>query len=153
MTRTMLTKNFTLEELCASDRAVRMGIDNTVPDELRGNIQRLADTLQEIRDKVLDGKPIHVNSGYRSPKLNALIGGSSKTSAHMQALAADFTCPEFGAPLEVCRAIAKSGIAFDQIIFEGTWCHISVDPKLRNMLLTATFGDGKPTYREGLLAG
>src|SRR5262249_11829670 len=64
-------------------------------------------------------------SGYRSPRLNQMAGGS-KNSMHIQGLAADILCPAFGPPLEVCRAIAGSGIGTYQIINEfGAWCHVA----------------------------
>jgi hypothetical protein len=44
----------------------------------------------------------------------------------MQGLAADILCPAFGPPLEVCRAIATSGIGTDQVIHEfGRWRHVA----------------------------
>ena len=49
-------------------------------------------------------KPVLISSGYRSPKLNKAIGGSS-TSAHMSGLAADFSCPGFGTPLAICKEL------------------------------------------------
>ena len=45
---------------------------------------------------------------------------------HMRGLAADILCPQFGLPLEVCRAIVAAGIVTDQIIHEfGRWCHVA----------------------------
>jgi hypothetical protein len=43
-----------------------------------------------------------------------------------------------------------SGIAFDQIILEGSWVHVSFDPRLRGQVLTATFNAGTPTYTNGV---
>jgi len=87
----------------------------------------------------LRNNAIHVTSGYRSPRLNQMVGGS-KNSMHTQGLAADILCPAFGPPLAVCRAIATSGIPAHQIIHEfGRWCHVGFAPEghaARNELLT-----------------
>jgi putative chitinase len=48
----------------------------------------------------------------------------------------DFNCYGFGDALAVCRAVAESGLAFDQLIEEGSWVHISFDPRLRHQVLT-----------------
>lgn len=119
-----LTEHFSLEELTASETAARKEIDNTPGPDIMPHLQVLAQGLEEIR-KALRNLPIHINSGYRSPALNAAIGGSGK-SAHMQGLAADIVCPQFGTPLDVCRAIEAAGLATDQIIHEyGRWCHVA----------------------------
>ena len=96
------------------------------------------------------GHPIKVNSAYRSPKVNAAVGGVSN-SAHALGWAVDFTCAEFGSPFEVCQAIAKSGIAFDQLIHERrVWCHLSFEPRNRRQLLTLPVSGSK--YLKGLIA-
>lgn len=142
-----LSENFTLEELTASEVALRKGIDNTPDAEIIAHLTELATGLEEVRR--LLGVPMHINSGYRSPKVNIAVGGSA-TSAHCDGYAADFVAPQFGTPVEVCRAIRDSGIKFDQIIFEGTWTHLSFDPKMRQRVLTAHFSGGKATYTAGI---
>jgi len=66
---------------------------------------------------------------------------------HTLGLAADILCPAFGAPLEVCRAIARSGILIDQLIHEfGKWCHVGFAPDgqaARNELLTIATGSSR----------
>ena len=135
-----LTEHFSLEELIASEVAARRGIDNAPPDELAPNLRALAEGLERVRS-ILGSKPIHVNSGYRCPQLNEIVGGA-RNSLHMRALAADILCPQFGAPLEVCRAIAASGLEVDQIIHEfGRWCHVAFPAPgspARKQLLTIT---------------
>ena len=121
---TRLTPHFTLEELCFSQEAVRAGIDNTPSPEVVANLLRLAKMLEKVR--ALLKKPIHISSGYRSPTLNARIGGSTK-SAHMDGRAADFICPEFGTPYVVAKKIAAARLGYDQMIHEyGRWVHIAV---------------------------
>jgi zinc D-Ala-D-Ala carboxypeptidase len=120
-----LSAHFTLEELTFSQTAARQGIDNIPSPAIIENLKRIAATMEEVRS-LMGGKAIHVNSGYRGPALNTYIGGS-KTSAHMKGLAVDFIAPGFGSVLEIARAIAASGIVFDQLIYEyGTWVHIGL---------------------------
>ena len=143
MGSTNLSNSFTLEQLTFSETAVRKGLDNTPSPEQEANLVELAQALERVQ--LLLGFPLSIHSAYRSPKVNAAVGGSA-TSAHMEGYAADFTCPSFGTPLEVCKAIAASDLSFDQLIQEGTWAHLSIDPRMRRELLTATFSGGKATY-------
>ena len=137
-----LSSSFTLEQFTFSETAIRKGLDNTPNDEQLANLTDLAQALERVQQLL---GPLHISSAFRSPKVNAAVGGSS-TSAHMEGYAADFTCPSFGTPLEVCKAIAASDLSFDQLIQEGTWAHLSIDPRMRRELLTATFSGGKATY-------
>ena len=119
-----LSQHFSLEELIASEVAARAGIDNTPGPEILSNLRELAKGLELVRHALSD-LPIHINSGFRCLALNKRVGGASN-SAHLSGLAADIVCPQFGAPIDVCRAIASSHIATDQIIHEfGTWCHVA----------------------------
>lgn len=149
-----LTDHFSLAEMCASDNAVRFGIDNTAGPVIQKNLLRTSQTLELVRT-VLGAKAIRINSGYRCDALNKKVGGST-TSAHSFGLAADFVCPDFGSPLTICRKIVASSIAFDQLIWEGTWVHIGLAAegvKPRMQVLTAHFSTGKPTtYTVGLPA-
>lgn len=147
-----LSPNFYLAELTVSDTAERYGISNA-PDTLAlQNLFKLAALLEEVR-AALGNKAVLVSSGYRGPEVNAKVGGS-KTSDHMRGEAADFRAPGFGSPLEVCRAIAKSGIKFGQLIWEGTWVHLSLpDGSARDgEVLTAKFTKGRASYSKGLPA-
>ena len=141
-----LTTHFDLAEFTLSETAARRGIDNDPPPDIVVNLLALASTLERIRERL--GHPIIITSGYRSPVLNAAVGGSPN-SAHMQGWAADLTCPGFGPPLLVCRAIASMpGLRFDQCIHEfGRWCHLSVDPRFRLQTLTID----RRGVRQGLL--
>src|SRR5437870_9752471 len=124
----MLSEHFSLEELPASEVAARRGIDTTPSAASMRNLLRLAAGLELVR-AARGNNPIHVTSGYRSPRLNQMVGGA-KNSMHTQGLAADILCPAFGPPLEVCRAIAASGIPVHQIIHEfGRWCHVAFAPE------------------------
>lgn len=126
-----LTEHFTLAELTAT----RTGLPNVPGDVEASKLVRVAEMLEVIRAHF--GRPIAVHSGYRSPKVNAAIGGS-KTSQHMRAEAADFHVD--GVPLvEVFDWIRKeSGIAFGQLLLEGadpknpTWIHLSLGAPYRD---------------------
>ena len=143
-----MTDHFSLNELTASQEATRHGINNTPSGKPLENLRMLAALLEQVRE-LLGGHSIRISSGYRSLALNRHIG-SNDTSAHVRGYAADFTCPSFGTPLEVAKKIAGSNLKFDQMIYEGTWIHISCDPKNRRQLLTASFKGGKAFYKEGI---
>jgi zinc D-Ala-D-Ala carboxypeptidase len=119
-----LTPHFTLDELTASESAERNGWDNTPNDAELENLKRLADMLEQVK-VVLGGKPIMINSAFRSKKVNDAVG-SKDTSQHRIGCAADLRVPGM-TPDEVVRKVIASGINFDQIIREfDRWTHISV---------------------------
>ena len=145
----MLTEHFSLEQLTASGIALRRGIPNVPNDEQIQHLTLLAQTLEQLRSLL---GPIHIDSAFRSPEVNAAVGGSAH-SAHLEGYACDFTVPGFGTPLEVCEAIQSSGIPYDQLIQEGGergWTHLSVAPSMRQETLTAHFEGGKVSYTTGL---
>jgi hypothetical protein len=126
-----------LEELaCTQHRE----FDNTPPPEVVGTLRTTAARMEEIR-RLLGERVITVSSGYRCRALNRAVGGA-RTSAHLTGHAVDFNCHGFGDALTVCRAIAASDITFDQLIEEGTWVHVSFDPRLRRQVLTRRAGGG-----------
>ncbi|HET6970820.1 MAG TPA: D-Ala-D-Ala carboxypeptidase family metallohydrolase [Phenylobacterium sp.] len=139
---TRLTAHFALEELaCTQHRE----IDNWPPPDVVGTLRTIAARMEEVR-RLLGDRVISVSSAYRCAELNRAVGGA-KTSAHLTGHAVDFNCYGFGGPEAVCRAIAQSGLAFDQLIQEGTWTHISFDPRMRRQVLTKRAGGG---YELGL---
>jgi hypothetical protein len=144
----MLSTHFSLDEFTASQEATRQGIKNTPSAAVVENLRMLAALLEQIRT-LLGDRSIHISSGYRSLALNRYIG-SHDLSAHVRGYAADFTCPAFGKPIEVAKKIAESNLKFDQLIYEGTWVHISCDPQNRRQLLTARFKDGHTYYTTGI---
>ena len=144
----MLSTNFSLDEFTASQEATRHDIANKPNEKAVENLRMLAALLEQVR-KLLGSHSIHISSGYRSIALNRHIG-SNDTSAHIRGHAADFTCPSFGTPLAVAKEIAESNLKFDQLIYEGTWVHISCDPQNRRQLLTARFKGGKTLYTTGI---
>ena len=143
-----LSMNFALDEFTASQTATRQGIKNTPSTAVVENLRMLAATLEQVRS-LLGNHSIRISSGYRCLALNRAIG-SGDTSAHVLGYAVDFTCPGFGTPKEVANKIAESPIKFDQLIYEGTWVHLSIDPRNRREVLTAHFGKGKTSYTKGI---
>ena len=144
-----LSHNFSLAELTHSETAVRKGLNNEPGAEVLENLKSLATALESVR--ALLGAPILISSGYRSPEVNAAVGGSAN-SAHCRGLAADFISPRYGSPLEICTALAASDIVFDQLIFENSWVHLSIAPTMRRQVLTAHFDKGRVRYTAGLAA-
>ncbi|WP_372785013.1 D-Ala-D-Ala carboxypeptidase family metallohydrolase [Phenylobacterium sp.] len=132
---TQLTAHFALEELaCTQHRE----FDNTPPPEVVATLRTTAARMEEVR-RLLGGRVISVSSGYRCRALNRAVGGAA-TSAHLTGHAVDFNCYGFGDPLAICRTLSEADIAFDQLIEEGTWAHISFDPRLRRQVLTRRAG-------------
>lgn len=119
-----LTKHFTLKELTDSEIAARHGIDNIPSSPLiLTNLKTLAEGLESVRS--LLGRPVIINSGYRSIMVNNLLG-SKPTSQHTKGLAADFVCPSFGTPKDIVKKIVSSDVNYDQVILEfDRWVHIS----------------------------
>jgi hypothetical protein len=118
---TILTKNFTLEELTHTDHREF----SNEPNELeKANLMRLAVFLEQVKT-VLGGKPIMVNSAFRSKAVNDAVG-SKDSSQHRVGCAADLRVPGM-TPNEVVQAIIASDLGFDQVIREfDRWTHISV---------------------------
>jgi hypothetical protein len=122
-----LTKHFTLEELTHTDHRT---LDNNPNDTEIANLQRLAEFLEEVKI-LLGGKPIMVNSAFRSDMVNRSCGSSS-TSQHRLGCAADIRVPGM-TPNEVVKAVLASDLDYDQIIREfDRWTHISIPNSIHN---------------------
>jgi hypothetical protein len=143
-----LSKNVTLAEFCHSNTAVAKGIDNTIKDPVHlENAKRWAENVfQPIREHL--GKPIKINSGYRSKALNKAIPGSSSTSQHCFAEAGDLNLQD----RDLFEWIIDN-VTFDQMIFEGgtedkaEWFHISYrEGRNRKEVLRMVKIAGKPKY-------
>ena len=131
-------KYFSLSEFLNSATAKRLRIDNTPSFEVVDNLNKLADYLDGIREKL--GKPILVSSGYRCPVLNKAVGGVAN-SQHQKGLAADLVC----ADMESLEKVLRETGGFDQLIKEhrkgfpnSFWFHVSVcarNGKPRNQII------------------
>ena len=152
-----LTPNFTLEELTKSETALRKNMPNVPTEADIANMKLLAEkVLQPLRDHY--GVGIKVNSGYRSPDVNAAVGGS-RTSDHCKGQAADIEIA--GVANAVLAQYIKDSLQYTQLILEfytpgvpdSGWVHVSYDANnLKCQTLTATKKDGKTVYLNGLVA-
>ena len=140
-----------------SSTADRTGVSNEPTTEHVINLVNLCNfILQPVREEF---GPIRISSGYRSPALNAKIGGSGK-SQHCNGEAADFESSRISNP-KLAAWIAKN-LEFDQLILEfydgknpnSGWVHCSYkkDGTNRKSTLTALKVKGKTQYKKGLLS-
>lgn len=125
--------NFTYKEITHSDTAIKNGIDNKVPYRLMDNMLKSAAGIQKVRD--LLGVPVIPTSWFRTPELNAKVGGVNGSS-HMLCLAVDFRLNDMDLS-DAYKRIAASGIEFDQLILYKSkgFIHISFHPEMRGQIL------------------
>jgi hypothetical protein len=117
----ILTKHFTLEELTITEHRE---FSNEPNETEKTNLVRLAIFLEQVKD-LLGGKPIMVNSAFRSAQVNQAVG-SAPTSQHRVGCAADLRIPGM-TPDEVVKAVIASDLPYDQVIREfDRWTHISI---------------------------
>lgn len=111
---------FTIKELTKTNT----GLDNTPDEQAIANLIQLVDNVLDPLRK-LYGKPIRVNSGYRSEAVNKAVGGA-KNSQHKYGFAADITG---GSKKEnrILFDLIKDNLPFDQLIDEHnmSWIHVS----------------------------
>ena len=123
-----MTPHFTLAELTHTDHR---SLNNTPNAGELANLQRLAEFLEVVKT-TLGGKPVMINSAFRSKAVNDAVG-SKDTSQHRLGLAADFRVPGMS-PDAVVRALLA--LPYDQIIREyDAWTHISISDKPRRQAL------------------
>lgn len=156
-----LSQHFHLREFTRSQTAARRGIDNQPDQPAINALVMLCDTLLEpVRRNF--GRPVVINSGYRSPALNRAIGGA-RGSQHVLGEAADIEIHGI-ANADLALWIAGK-LPFDQLILEAHvpgdpasgWVHVSLSSSKaqRQQQLTATpRGGGRPgmVYAPGLLS-
>lgn len=144
-----LSKHFTLAEATFSRTAETHGLDN-MPSSGQLTVMKHTAARMEIVRELLGDNPIKVNSWFRGPELNKLVGGVA-TSQHSKGEAVDFTAPWFGSARDVALEIMKHKniIQYDQLIYEQTWVHISfVTGNPRGSELTF---HGKGKYTKGIV--
>ena len=116
-----LSQHFTFDELTHTDHR---NLDNTPNDAELANLRRLAEFLEQLKT-VFEGKPIMINSAFRSKAVNDAVG-SKDTSQHRIGCAADIRVPNM-TPDAVVRAIIASDLPYDQVIREfDRWTHVSI---------------------------
>lgn len=154
MTRELVSKNFYLDELIYSPTAVARKINNTPNAEQSDNLRNLIlKVLQPVRDHYK--KPLKINSGFRSPALNAVIGGADK-SQHSQGEAVDFEIE--GIPNKLVAEWVADNLVFDQLILEfynpmegvnSGWIHVSLRKTgINRKQKLVAYKDGKSTRYE-----
>ena len=151
-----VSKNFALSEMVKSATAERLNVDNSPSDIHLVNLTHLAiHILQPVRDQF---GVITINSGYRSPALNAKVGGS-KTSQHCNGQAADFE--SFSTPNPDLAKWIANNLVFDQLILEfydgvnpnSGWVHCSYNLMgNRKKIMTALKTKGKVVYKNGFVS-
>ena len=130
-------KYFALKEFVKSNTAARLGIDNSPNEEVKKNLEELAENiLDPLRERY--GKPIIVTSGYRCGKLNKAVGGAVK-SQHMTGEAADIRSVDDSKEenKRIFDLILEMKLPFDQLINEHNydWVHVSYGERNRRMVL------------------
>lgn len=126
-------KYFSIDELCHSDTAIALGIDNKPNQEIKEHLIQL---IEELLDPLRDawGSGIKVSSGYRCARLNKALKGSSPTSAHLVGFAADLVpCNGDIAGFKkfTVRWLKENNVAFDQCLCETNgkgvqWLHLGL---------------------------
>lgn len=147
----LLSPHFSEEEFIRSSTAEKLKINNHFQNEQhRQNAAQLCLAfLEPLRAEL--GSPIIITSGYRSPKLNRLVGGS-ESSAHLCGQAADFM-PKEGTLAEAFNALLalaqkKQIPPFDQLIWEfGRWIHLGISALPRQQILAAERQKQGTAYR------
>jgi len=129
-----LSEHFTLEELTHTDHR---NLENEPNETELANLKRLAEFLETVKT-ALGGKPIIINSAFRSKAVNEAVG-SKETSQHRKGCAADIRVPGL-TPDQVVRAIIEANLPYDQVIREfDRWTHVSIpnteDAEPREMAL------------------
>lgn len=127
--------HFSLEDLCHSPTAVKLGLKNEPGTNELANLVLLGRYIMDPLWDLWGG--YHLNSGYRSIAVNVAVGSKAKTSAHIDGRAVDVTPAkvmlsiEPGARSKALRAafdeLRSSTIPYDQIIIENNrWIHVAM---------------------------
>ncbi|MCA1624573.1 MAG: peptidase M15 [Acidobacteria bacterium] len=145
-----LSKDFKLWEFVKSVTAENHGIDNIPNTSEVAHLRQLCRKILQPARNTLG--PLKISSGFRSEKLNRLIGGSSM-SDHRLGYAAD-VIPINTGTRDLAEWVVENCPKFDQVILEfGTlkepsWIHLSIAPRNRKQVLRATREKGQTVYRE-----
>lgn len=136
MAKIKLTEHFTLAEFEASNTAKQYGIANQADQQSIANLMALCvAVLEPLRQWF--GAPITIGSGYRCPRLNAIVGGVSN-SQHLTGQAADLCIDGNISMGKVWFNYIKNHLTFDQLIWEKNpktgsyWVHVSYNAQGMN---------------------
>ena len=141
-----ISKNFSYREFEESPTAKAQGILNAITSfEVRDAVRELVLTvLQPLRDAW--GEPLHINSGYRCPKLNAAVGGAA-TSQHVKGEAADIKAPN---PIKLAQLAYDLDLPYDQMIIYPTFVHFSHKkggPQRHQLLYNKSYKGRRVSYK------
>lgn len=130
-------KYFTINELCKSNTAKQYKINNIPSEEVEKNLILLVENvLDPLREAW--GRPIIVNSGYRSAELNSKIGGA-KNSQHLTGCAVDIQTVSDSKEdnKKLFELVQSLKLPFDQLIDESnySWIHVSYSDRHRRQIL------------------
>lgn len=148
-----LTQNFTLQEMCVTSKPFP-----NVPGPVEINALKMLCTHVWEPVRAHFGKPVRINSGYRSQPVNRAVG-SSDGSQHRRGEAGDAEID--GVPNVVLAKWIRDNLQFDQLILEAYrpgvagsgWVHCSYRVgRLRKSVLTMTMGTHGPVYSQGINA-
>ncbi len=152
-----ISPHFTWAEVTGSRVAAARNINNALPDYLRPEAEAQAALMERIRAAL--GAPIIVSSWFRCGALNWAVRrpnagpGIDNSGDHPRAAATDFTAPGFGTPLEICRLLAPrvDELGVGQLIYEGTWVHVSKNAPFKDINRVITLLPGGAGYAPGIV--
>ena len=128
-----LSPHFSLGEMTKSSSHPE--VYNIPSHEAIANLKRVCSWLEVLRERY--GKPIIINSGYRSPQLNKKIGGVP-TSNHLTGYAVDIRVENMEQLIRYAAILLdyadESKQDFDELLIEknrygAIWLHFAVRPK------------------------
>jgi len=142
-----LTEHFTKEEFERSSYAMRHGIDNFIGGDAMSCAADLCKSVLEPL-RAAFGKPIVIDSGFRCGMLNKAVNGSAH-SQHMLGQAVDIIASPKDL-IRIAHLVQSLELPFDQLIYEGTWVHVSHASRNRGEVMTAVFRKGHAYYSTGI---
>ena len=125
MSRPILTVIFDPAVYEYSDRAIKDGIDNSIPADLLPKIE--AHFTHVVVPCLAQFPGLVLSSGYRSPALNAAVGSKTTKSQHTRGEAGDLDVDD--KDLQALYNYILRNLPYDQIIYESyggkRWVHCS----------------------------
>ena len=148
-----ISEHISYREGTFSVTAKRLGLENEPDEKQLENMRLLAEKIFEPLRKYV-GKPIKINSFFRSPDLNKAIGGSSK-SQHCKGQAIDIDDTYGNMKNYGMYNFIKENLDFDQMIWEfgddenPDWVHVSYvsEEENRNRCLKAVRENSRTVYK------
>jgi len=148
-----VSEHITYSEAIYSPTAIEKKISNEPNDEQLDSMKAVATNIFE-RVRAHFGKPIRINSFFRSGALNKAVGGAI-TSQHCKGEAIDVTGLPYGTKNSEIFHYIKDNLDFDQLIWEfgdsnePSWVHFSLSMKgnKRQVIKAVKEANGKTTYK------